>query len=214
MSWMTVLKRFSVAVLALTSLALGPVKSVPASASSALHVEHVLLLSIDGLHQSDLDWYVHQHPDSTLASLVSHGAEFTAAQTPVPSDSFPGMVAQVTGGNPGTTGVYYDDSYNRALLPAGTKSCAGVTPGVEVTYFEALDRNPLALDAGQGLAGLPWSILNMTGMPQDLIDPNQLPVDPATCKPVYPHHYLRVNTVFEVVRAAGMRTAWIDKHSA
>lgn len=214
MSWMTVLKRFSVAVLALTSLALGPVKSVPASASSALHVEHVLLLSIDGLHQSDLDWYVHQHPDSTLASLVSHGAEFTAAQTPVPSDSFPGMVAQVTGGNPGTTGVYYDDSYNRALLPAGTKSCAGVTPGVEVTYFEALDRNPLALDAGQGLAGLPWSILNMTGTPQDLIDPNQLPVDPATCKPVYPHQYLRVNTVFEVVRAAGMRTAWIDKHPA
>ncbi|MBN9325316.1 MAG: hypothetical protein J0I87_00115, partial [Cellulomonas sp.] len=24
--------------------------------------QHVLLLSVDGLHQSDLDWYVRQHP--------------------------------------------------------------------------------------------------------------------------------------------------------
>ena len=32
------------------------------------------------------------------------------------------------------------------------------------------------------------------------------------CAPVYPHQYLRVNTVFEVVRANGGRTAWTDKH--
>ncbi|HEV2953712.1 MAG TPA: alkaline phosphatase family protein, partial [Candidatus Dormibacteraeota bacterium] len=59
--------------------------------------KHVLLLSIDGLHQSDLDRYVKQHPTSALAALVSGGAEFTAAKTPSPSDSFPGMVAQATG---------------------------------------------------------------------------------------------------------------------
>jgi hypothetical protein len=176
--------------------------------------QHVLLLSVDGLHQSDLTTYVAGHPHSALASLVGDGVEFTRAQTPVPSDSFPGMVAQVTGGNPKTTGVWYDDSFNRALLSAGTTSCAGVAPGTEVTYFEQLDRDVTSIDAGQGLGGLPDSILQMTGDPKSVIDPAQLPVDPATCKPVYPHSYLKVNTIFEVARAAGLRTAWSDKHPA
>lgn len=186
----------------------------PASAAGPPAAHHVLLLSVDGLHQSDLDWYVRQHPASALAQLTTTGAEFTKAETPVPSDSFPGMVGQLTGGNPSSTGIYYDDTYNHTLLPAGTTSCAGVAPGVEVTYFEQLDKNPHALDAGQGLAGLPNSILQMTGSPQSLIDPRQLPVDPATCKPVYPHSYLKVNTAFEVARSAGLRTAWSDKHPA
>src|SRR5206468_2680924 len=42
----------------------------------------------------------------------------------------------------------------------------------------------------------------------------QLPVDPATCEPVYPHSYVKVNTIFEVARAAHLRTAWSDKHAA
>jgi arylsulfatase A-like enzyme len=213
MAFLTLRMRVSLAVLAVIALALAPAAAVTTAGASST-VQHVLLISVDGLHQSDLDWYVHKFPNSALASLVAHGVEFTGAQTPVPSDSFPGMVGQVTGGNPGTTGVYYDDSWNHGLLPAGTKNCAGVTPGVEVTYFEQLDKDPLALDAGQGLSGLPDSILNMTGTPQDLIDPSQLPVDPATCKPVYPHQYLRVNTIFEVARGAGLRTAWVDKHPA
>ena len=176
--------------------------------------KHVLLVSVDGLHQADLAQYVRTHPRSALASLVSGGTQFTGAQTPVPSDSFPGMVAQVTGGDPRTTGVYYDNSYNRTLLPAGTTSCAGVEPGAEVTYFEALDKDPKALDAGQGLAGLPASILSMTGNPRTVMDPTQLPVDPSTCTPVYPHDYLKVNTIFQVARQAGLRTAWSDKHAA
>jgi len=175
---------------------------------------HVLLLSVDGLHQSDLAWYVGMHPGSALATLVHGGVEFTHAQTPFPSDSFPGMVGQVTGGDPRTTGIYYDDSWNRSLLPAGTTACNGVKPGVEVTYFEQADLNQHALDAGQGLAGLPASILHMTGDPRTLIDPSQLPVDPKTCTPVYPHQYLHVNTIFEVARASGLRTAWSDKHPA
>jgi Type I phosphodiesterase / nucleotide pyrophosphatase len=176
--------------------------------------QHVLLISVDGLHQSDLAWYVSRHRGSALARLVRNGVDFTNAETPFPSDSFPGMVAQVTGGNPSSTGVYYDDTWNRALLPAGTTNCATAKPGVEVTYFEQLDKNPLSIDAGQGLAGLPDSILQMTGNPTTLIDPSQLPVDPATCKPVYPNQYLKVNTIFEVARAAGLRTAWSDKHPA
>jgi len=198
-------------------LAVALTMGAPASAhrhDAPAPAQHVLLLSVDGLHQSDLEYYVKKHPSSALAKLTRGGVEFTGAHTPVPSDSFPGMVGQLTGGNPASTGVYYDDTYNHALLPAGTTSCAGVTPGVEVTYFEQLDKNPLSLDAGQGLTGLPGNILQMTGNPDTVIDPTQLPVDPVSCKPVYPHSYLKVNTVFEVARAAGLRTAWSDKHPA
>ena len=190
----------------------------PAAATSGHRhqapAKHVLLLSIDGMHQSDLAWYVSRHPGSALARLVAGGTEYTHAGTTVPSDSFPGMVGQLTGGNPGTTGVYYDDTYNAALLPAGTTDCATAEPGAEIDLTEDLDRNKDSIDAGQGLAGLPGSILNMTGDPRTLIDPAKLPVDPKTCKPVYPHSYLKVNTVFEVAREAGLRTAWSDKHAA
>jgi hypothetical protein len=189
------------------------VAAQPASAEDSA-AKHVLLISVDGLHQTDLAWYIKTHPGSALARLVKNGAEFTNAQTPFPSDSFPGMVGQVTGGNPQSTGVYYDDSWNAALLPAGTTNCAGVAPGVEVTYFEAAAKNPLSLDSGFGLTGLPGSILQLTPNATSLIDPAQLPVDPKTCTPVYPHQYLKVNTVFEVARAAGLRTAWSDKHAA
>jgi len=176
---------------------------------------HVLLLSVDGLHQSDLSWYVSHHPNSNLAALSGQGVDFTNARTPFPSDSFPGMVGQATGGNPATTGIYYDDTFNHALLPPGTTTCPpGAPTGTEVTYFEALDKNPLSLDAGQGLPGLPASILSMTGQPRDVIDTTKLPVNPATCQPVYPHQYLKVNTIFEVARAHGLRTAWSDKHPA
>ncbi|MFE2413098.1 alkaline phosphatase family protein [Kitasatospora sp. NPDC059408] len=178
------------------------------------HAKHVLLVSVDGLHQSDLAWFVAQHPQSALARLVGGGVEYTRASTTNPSDSFPGMVAQLTGGGPGTTGVYYDDTYNAELLPAGTTDCENAKPGVEIDLTEDLDKNQDSIDAGQGLAGLPGSILQMTGRPQTLINPAKLPVDPDTCRPVYPHSYLQVNTVFEVARQAGLRTAWSDKHAA
>ena len=50
-----------------------------------------------------------------------------------------------------------------------TTDCTNAKPGVEVTYFEQADLNQHALDAGQGLANLPSSILQMTdstGAPQ------------------------------------------------
>ena len=115
---------------------------------------------------------------SELAKLVGGGAEYARAQTPIPSDSFPGMTAQVTGGNPRTTGVYYDDEYSHAVLPAGTTSCHGQPTGGEVIYDSPDDKNPTALDAGQGLTGLPGSILEMTSQPQSLLEPAQLPVNP------------------------------------
>ncbi|MGW2662828.1 alkaline phosphatase family protein [Nocardia tengchongensis] len=176
--------------------------------------KHVLLISIDGMHQADLAWYVGQHPNSALANLAGNGAQYTNAQTTNPSDSFPGMVAQLTGATAGQSGVYYDDTFNHDLLPAGTTDCAHTPKGAEVAMTEAMDRNQSALDAGQGLAGLPGSILGMTGNPATLLNPAAMPVDPATCKPMYPNQYLQVNSVFDVLHAAGKVTAWSDKHPA
>ncbi|MDT7565816.1 MAG: hypothetical protein QOG76_4440 [Pseudonocardiales bacterium] len=175
----------------------------------------MLLISVDGLHQSDLAWYVAHRPRSALAALTRSGTEYPQASTSFPSDSFPGTVAQVTGGHPATTGIYYDNSYSRALLPAGTTSCPANAPtGADVEFDETIDRNPKALDAGQGLTKLPDDVLQMTGQPQGLIDPAKLPVDPKTCRPLLPHQYMQVNTIFEVARAHNLRTAWSDKHAA
>jgi hypothetical protein len=124
------------------------------------------------------------------------------------------MVGQVTGGNPATTGVYYDAEYNHKLLAPGSV-CSGQATGSSDDYFEIIAKNPLSIDSGQGLSGLPDNILQLTGQPQNsLIDPATLPINPATCQPVYPHQYIKVNTVFEVARSHGLRTAWSDKHVA
>ena len=78
-------------------------------------IRHVLLISVDGLHQSDLDWYVAHHPGSELAKLATGGAEYSNAHTSDPSDSDPGGTALMTGGDPRATGVYYDVEYNHNL---------------------------------------------------------------------------------------------------
>jgi hypothetical protein len=153
---------------------------------------HVLLLSIDGLHQSDLVRYAATHPKSALAGLLRRGTSYSHASTTSPSDSFPGLLSMVTGGTPRSTGVYYDDSYDRSLAAPGS-NCK--TKGTEVLYDESIDRDSTKVDGGGGL------------------DPAKFPRDPAKgCAPVAPHSYLRVNTIFEVVQKAGLRTAWSDKH--
>ncbi len=185
--------------------------SHPRSARGAGAIAHVLLISVDGLHQSDLEWYAQTHPNSEIARLASRGAEYANAHTVVPSDSDPGGTALMTGGDPRATGVYYDVEYNHNVYEAGTTSCHGPTGG-DVIYDSPDDINAGALDAGQGLGGLPGSILQMTGHPQTLLNPATFPVDPKTCKPIYPHSYLKVNTIFEVIHDAGLHTAWSDKH--
>ena len=177
-------------------------------------IKHVLLISVDGMHQQDLAWYVRTYPNSVLASLDHHGLEYSNALTPFPSDSFPGMVGQVTGGNPRSTGIYYDDTWNHNVFPAGTTNCTGPVPGGEASYTEAADINQHSLDAGQGLPALPGSILQMTSKPLQVINPANLPVNPETCKPIDPGQYLKVNTIFNVAREHGLRTAWSDKHPA
>src|SRR5215467_14097724 len=201
------LKSTALSFLILSAIGIAP---LPSTAT----VTHVLLISVDGLHQADLDWYVTTHGNSTLAKLVSGGVEYTNAQTPFPSDSFPGMVGQVTGGNPKTTGIYYDDAYSRDLQPPGTTNCKKTPTGTEVFYAEVIAKDLFRIDSGQPIPNLytvppPPSttdlskIFQLTGDPITLIDPNTLPVDPRSCMPVYPHQYLRVNTVFEVAHAQG-----------
>jgi hypothetical protein len=107
----------------------------------------------------------------------------------------------VTGGSPRSTGAFYDVSYDRALsspaqttpygIPGG--ACPG-TVGTQVGFDEEIDIDYTKLDAGGG------------------INPAYLPRDPKNgCAPVYPHQFIRVNTLFEVVKAA--YTAWSDKQS-
>src|ERR1035441_9494718 len=79
----------------------------PARRADVRHpaIRHVLAISVDGLHQSDLAWYVRNHPNSELAALAGGGAEYANAQTQIPSDSFPGTVGEFSGGDPRVTGV-------------------------------------------------------------------------------------------------------------
>jgi hypothetical protein len=155
-------------------------------------IQHVLLISVDGLHALDLGRYISAHPSSTLARLARRGTTFPNASASKPSDSYPGLLAMLTGGSPRSTGVYYDDSYDRLLSPPGS-DCS--VQGTEVVYDESIDLDLTRLDAGGG------------------IDPAALPRDGAHgCTPVYPHQFLRVNTIFEVAKDAGLRTAWADKH--
>src|ERR1700735_3062694 len=96
-----------------------------ASAHRKRQIKHVLLISVDAMHQSDPDWYIKTPPTSELAKLASGGAEFTNNHTSDPSDSDPGGTAIMTGGDPRATGVYYDVEYSHAVAAAG----AGCTPG-------------------------------------------------------------------------------------
>src|SRR4051812_3330350 len=151
---------------------------------------HVLLLSIDGLHQFDLEMYVAAHPASALAGLVARGTQYTETTSSRPSDSFPGTLALTTGGSPSSTGIYYDVSWDDRLSPPGS-ACA--TRGTVVPFDGAIDVDDTAVTTS--------------------IDPAKLPLDPDRgCSLVYPHDYLRVNTIFEVIKAAGLRTAVSDKH--
>jgi hypothetical protein len=154
----------------------------------------VLLISIDGMHAVDVARFVREHTNSAMATLVRSGVNYTRASGGKPADSFPGMLAIATGGSPASTGVYFDLSYDRSLWPPGRTNGP---KGTVVAFNETVDFNPNVLDGGGGL------------------DPSKLPRDPARGGAVvYPHNYLRVNTIFEVAKAAGYRTAWSDKHLA
>ncbi|HEX3539817.1 MAG TPA: alkaline phosphatase family protein [Acidimicrobiales bacterium] len=184
----------------------------PVLASASTPAQHVLLISVDGLHASDVTQCIHDHLCPNLTNLTLHGTTYANVQTSQPSDSSPGLMALMTGATPALTGVYYDDSYDRTLYaPAaqtesGTQTCTGL-PGAETMYAENIDKNaPSVANGGVGTR----PILG------DTIDPTQLPygVVNGKCVPIWPNDFLRTNSIMSVIHAAGLRTAWADKHPA
>jgi predicted AlkP superfamily pyrophosphatase or phosphodiesterase len=114
------------------------------------HVDHVLLISIDGFHAVDLENCVATKLCLNLAKLTDHAAVYQNASTTKPSDSFPGLLAQITGGTPKAHGIFYDDSYDRTLFaPAGhpAQPCKS-GPGTEMNIAEPVDTNLHSIDGG------------------------------------------------------------------
>lgn len=188
------------------------------------HIEHVLLISIDGMHA--LDFINCANGISgvnsgapycpNLAALARTSIDYLDTSTSKPSDSFPGLMALVTGGSPRSVGAFYDVAYDRSLDPPAATTGNGVagspglcTPGAAPTgttteFDEGIDINKLALNGGAP-PGVDGGIAS--------IDPTKLERDPAHgCAPVYPWNFVRTNTIFGVVHAAGGYTAWSDKH--
>ncbi len=191
--------KFGVAML--STVAMGTVPS------KAADIDHVLLISIDGFHAVDLEICVAKGTCPNLAALAGKGVTYTNASTTKPSDSFPGLLAQLTGGTSRSTGIFYDDSYDRTLFAPGSNCSIG--PGTEMNIAESIDHNQHSIDGG--VSG------SLTGLNSAVaIDPNNLPGSSANgnCTPVWPHNLVRTNTVFGVLHARFMRTAWSDKHPA
>src|SRR5271155_465931 len=171
-------------------------------------VKRVLLISIDGMHA--LDFINCEHGISgvnggnpycpNLAELAETGVNYLGASTSKPSDSFPGLMALVTGGSPRTVGAFYDVAYDRSLDPPATTTENGVagspglcTPGAPPTgttteFDEGIDIDQTQLNGGAP-AGVDGGVAS--------IDMNKLERDPANnCAPVYPWNFVRTNTIF------------------
>jgi hypothetical protein len=171
---------------------------LPASTSySNGPYKQAIFLSFDGLHQFDVVDYIAKYPNSTWASIVKNAVVYSNARASSPSDSVPATVALFAGASPRNSGVWWETSYDRSLYPPGS-TCKGPV-GAVCDYSEAPDLDLTSLDGGGGF--------NLSLLPLQK-------TSWGTCEVVYPHNYIRVNTVFEVGRANGLVTAYADKHPA
>jgi hypothetical protein len=188
---------------------------------------HVLLISIDGMHAVDFENCVASNTCPTLAALGKTGVNYTRTTTSRPSDSFPGLMALVTGGSPRTVGAFYDVAYDRVLAPplvttgnglpgtSDTHNSPALAPcvpgkiyGTQTEYEEGDEFNQLLLNGGNPQAA------NVADGGVPGINPDRLIRDPFNnCKPVYPWNFVRTNTIYGVIHAAGGYTAWSDKHA-
>ena len=191
-------------------------------------IKHVLLISIDGMHAVDFKNCAHGiagandgHPYCpNLAALASTGVNYVAANTSRPSDSFPGLMNIVSGATPRLMGVYYDVAYDRSLDGPITQTGNGngpatapCTPGSAPTGFTTEYEEGIDIDQSKLNGGAPGASLTDGGIAS--LDPTKMDRDPkAGCAPVYPWDFVRTNTIFGVIHAAGGYTAWSDKHPA
>ena len=190
------------------------------------NIKHVVLISVDGMHA--VDFYNCSHGVAgvnggdpycpNLTALSQTGINYVGTISSRPSDSFPGLAALVTGGSPKTTGLYYDVAYDRSLdapakltgtgLASGPCRPFGVPTGTTTDYDQGIELDDTKLNGGA--PGAPPTEGGIAS-----IDPKKLVRDPAQgCAPVYPWNFVRTNTIFSVVHAAGGYTAWIDKHAS
>jgi hypothetical protein len=179
------------------------------------HTRHVLLISIDGMHALDFENCANAGTCPHLADLGGHGVTYTRTSTSKPSDSAPGLMALVTGGTPKTTGIYYDVAFDRVLAPPAQDTgngvfsgpCVpGVANGTTTEYEEGVDFDQTQINGGGPYGPFDGGFKS--------INPNRLPRDPFHgCQPVYPWNFVRDNTIYGVIHAAGGYTAWSDKHA-
>ena len=186
-------------------------------------IQRVLLISIDGMHALDYLNCVSGGYCPNLAKLGKTAVNYTRTTTSRPSDSFPGLMALVTGGTPKTVGAFYDVAYDRVLAPplndTGNGNFSGACKpnqanGTTTEYEEGVEINQTLLNGGAPGA-------SPTDGGVSSIDPTRLVRDPFTpdpanggCAPVYPWNFIRSNTIYGVIHAAGGYTAWSDKHAA
>jgi Type I phosphodiesterase / nucleotide pyrophosphatase len=178
----------------------------------------VLLISIDGMHALDYLNCVTGNTLPNLKALGRTGANYARTSTSRPSDSFPGLMALVTGGTPKTVGVWYDVAYDRVLAPPlnttgngvlGGTCTSGQVNGTRTEYEEGIDIDQSKLTGGSPLYTNPidGGVLS--------IDSTRLPRDPFNgCNPVYPWNIIRANTIYGVIHKAGGYTACADKHAS
>ncbi|MGP0075371.1 MAG: alkaline phosphatase family protein [Bryobacteraceae bacterium] len=221
------LKRCSLAAAFMLAMMPLPRLSAQSSNSGFGHqsIRHVLLISIDGLHALDFINCAKGISGAnggapycpSLAELKPTGIDYLYASTARPSDSFPGLMALMTGGSPRSVGAFYDVAYDRSLDPPAATTGNGLagSPGACVKFTaptgtttefdEGIDIDQTKLNGGapSGDGGI------------NSIDVNKLERDPSKgCAPVYPWNFVRTNTIFGVIHAAGGYTAWSDKHPA
>jgi len=179
-------------------------------------IRHVLLISIDGMHAVDYENCVASKTCPHLAALGTTGVHYTRTTTSRPSDSFPGLMAIVSGGSPRTVGAFYDVAYDRVLAPPNHATGNGlpggdchlnVINGTQTEYEEGNEIDQSKLNGGfPGYSTIDGGVKS--------IDPDRLMRDPFNnCKPVYSWNFVRTNTIFGVIHAAGGYTAWSDKHA-
>ncbi len=205
------------------AVAIAPLDLAAANRSKSTNqhniIQRVLLVSVDGMHSLDLVNCANGIPRvnngapycPNIAALAATGTSYLNASTSKPSDSFPGLMALVTGGSPRSVGAYYDVAYDRSLAPPTITTGNGVaggpcgltTPGTRTEFDEGIDLDQTQLNGGapSGDGGI------------NSIDSMRLERDPKNgCAPVYPWNFVRTNTIFGVIHAAGGYTAWSDKH--
>jgi hypothetical protein len=211
-------------VLAGTALVIACSSFAPAQTVGSGNIKHVLLLSIDGMHA--VDFYNCANGIAgvnsgapycpNMAALSQTGVNYVNTESSKPSDSFPGMAALASGGTPKSTGLYYDVAYDRSLdapakttgtgLAAGPCAAFAQPTGTTTDNDQGVDLDDTMLNGGA--VGAPLTEGGIASL-----DPLKLVRDPASgCAPVYPWNFIRVNTIFGVIRAAGGYSAWIDKH--